>query len=248
MALAVEALCVGMNAGPADAGQQASPRFVGAMLMFLVTGSEGVILVDTGPRDEGWTREHHGLSVERPAELEPVAVLRQRGLEPGDIDVVINTHLHWDHCSNNALFPKATFYVQRDELSYACAPLPVHRQAYEKDRGLSPGWLDVWGRIELVDGDAEIIPGVRVVHLPGHSPGSQGVLVDAGHGPLLIAGDAVNTYAEWHGAGNIPHLPPVVHTSLPDCFASFDKIDELDCEVVPSHDLSLVGRGPFGLS
>ena len=74
-------------------------------------------------------------------------MLRQRGLEPGDIDVVINTHLHWDHCSNNALFPKATFYVQRDELGYACAPLPVHRQAYEKNPGLSPGWLDVWGRI-----------------------------------------------------------------------------------------------------
>jgi glyoxylase-like metal-dependent hydrolase (beta-lactamase superfamily II) len=152
--------------------------------------------------------------------------------------------LHWDHCSNNNLFPRAKFYVQRDELVYASDPLPVHRRAYEKAPGLSPGWLDVWGRIELVDGDAEIAPGVSVVQLAGHSPGSQGVLVD-GAVPYLIAGDAVNTYADWEGNETVPHLPPGVNTSLLDCYASFEKIEHLGCEVIPSHDLSLLDHGPF---
>jgi glyoxylase-like metal-dependent hydrolase (beta-lactamase superfamily II) len=140
---------------------------------------------------------------------------------------------------------KATFYVQRDELLYASDPLPVHRRAYEKAPGLSPGWLDVWGRLELVDGDAEIVPGVSVVQLAGHSPGSQGVLVGPGPVPYLIAGDAVKTYADWEGSATVAHVPPAVNTSLVDCFASFDKIELLGCEVIPSHDLSLVGPGPF---
>jgi N-acyl homoserine lactone hydrolase len=237
-----------MNAGPigaqSDGAGLGRRSYIGAMLMFLVTGGDRPVLVDTGPLDEDWTRRHHGCVVDRPADLEPANVLARHGIEPGDIEIVINTHLHWDHCSNNALFPSATFYVQRDELIYASDPLPVHRRAYEKAPGLAPAWLDVWGRLELADGDAEIAPGVSVVQLAGHSPGSQGVLVK-GAVPYLIAGDAVNTYADWEGNDAVRHVPPGVNTSLVDCFASFEKIERLGCEVIPSHDLSLLDHGPF---
>jgi glyoxylase-like metal-dependent hydrolase (beta-lactamase superfamily II) len=108
-AFVIEPLCVGMNAGPLDAPSgHAGPgrrSYIGAMLMFLVTGADGAVLVDTGPLDEAWLAEHHGCIVERPAELEPATVLARHGIEPGDIRTVINTHLHWDHCSNNVLFP-----------------------------------------------------------------------------------------------------------------------------------------------
>jgi len=80
-----------------------------------------------------------------------------------------------------------------------------------------------------VDGDAEIAPGVSVVQLAGHSPGSQGVLVD-GAVPYLIAGDAVNTYADWEGNEASRICPPGVNTSLLDCYASFEKIEHLGCE------------------
>ncbi len=252
-AFVIEPLCVGMNAGPLDAqrvdGQPGDPgpgrrSYIGAMLMFLVTGGDQPVLVDSGPLDEDWNRQYHGCLVERPAELEPANVLARHGIEPGDIEIVINTHLHWDHCSNNSLFPRAKFYVQRDELVYASDPLPVHRRAYEKAPGLAPAWLDVWGRIELVDGDAEIAPGLSVVQLAGHSPGSQGVLVE-GAVPYLIAGDAVNTYADWEGNDAVAHLAPGVNTSLLDCYASFEKIERLGCEVIPSHDLRLLSHGPF---
>jgi N-acyl homoserine lactone hydrolase len=255
MPLKIEPLCVGMNAGSIGAGGDRQSRlhqdgpsegsYVGAMLMFLITGGSRVVLVDTGPRHEAWTREHHGMLVERPPELRPEKVLGRHGMEPADIDTVINTHLHWDHCSNNALFSRATFYAQRDELLYACDPLPIHRRAYEKAPGLTPGWLDVWGRLELVDGDAEVAPGISVVKLPGHSPGSQGVLVEVEGMSYLLAGDTVNTYADWEGNETLRHIPPAVHTSLVDCFDSFDRIDRLGCEVVPSHDISLVSHGSF---
>lgn len=247
--LLIEPLCVGLNAGPlTGAGGRGEPgrrTYVGAMLMFLVTGGDRVVLIDTGPLGEMWSSQHHGLVVEQPEELEPANVLARHGMKTGDIEIVVNTHLHWDHCSNNGLFTEATFFVQRDELVYACDPLPVHRRAYEKAPGLVPGWVDVWGRLELVDGDTEIATGVSLVQLAGHSPGSQGVLVELGDRSYLVTGDAVNTYADWEGNDAVRHIPPSVNTSLVDCFASFDKIEDLGCEVIPSHDLALVNRGPF---
>jgi N-acyl homoserine lactone hydrolase len=256
MHLRIEPLCVGMDAGAVDPEHGHRPEihqhgrtersYVGAMLMFLITGGDRVVLVDTGPLHEAWTLQHHAMVVERPPDLRPEKVLGRHGMELEDIDTVINTHLHWDHCSNNALFPRATFYAQRDELLYACDPLPIHRRAYEKAPGLTPGWLDVWGRLELVDGDAEVAPGISVVKLPGHSPGSQGVLVQGGATSYLVAGDTVNTYADWEGNESLRHIPPAVHTSLLDCFDSFDRIERLGCEVVPSHDISLVSHGAFG--
>src|SRR3972149_878825 len=68
-----------------------------------------------------------------PPEQRPLAALARLGIRPEDIDIVINTHLHWDHCYNNHLFPRATIYAQRAELQYAIAPLPLHTWALAGD-------------------------------------------------------------------------------------------------------------------
>jgi N-acyl homoserine lactone hydrolase len=86
-----------------------------------------------------------------------------------------------------------------------------------------------------------------VVSLPGHTPGSQGVLVETDAGPFLLAGDTVDTYENWEGNSQVEHIPSGIHTDLFQYFDSFRKIEHLGCEVIPSHDAAVLERGPFGV-
>jgi N-acyl homoserine lactone hydrolase len=138
----------------------------------------GAILVDTGV---GWPDElvKEWKVVNRRA----ADVLAEHDLSPADVRIVINTHLHFDHCGQNAVFKHAPFYVQRSELERA-----------RRDETLTSEWFDFAGaRFELVDGDAEVADGVRVVATPGHTVGHQSVLVEAPDGGAVMIGDAAYT-------------------------------------------------------
>ena len=100
------------------------------VIMFLIEGAKKKILVDTGGSDPEWaSRYHHPM--ERSAKEDPLKAIESLGLKPTDIDLIINTHLHWDHCFNNHLFPNARILVQAEELRYAISPLPCHALYYE---------------------------------------------------------------------------------------------------------------------
>ena len=138
----------------------------------------GAILVDTGVGwgDEDLIREWK--VVNRHA----AAALEEHDLSPADVRVVINSHLHFDHCGQNAVFKHAPFYVQRSELDRA------------RKSGEAIGWFDFAGaRFELLDGDTEIADGVRVVATPGHTEGHQSVFVDTAEGGAVMIGDAAYT-------------------------------------------------------
>jgi N-acyl homoserine lactone hydrolase len=149
---------------------------------FVVTHDNGAVLVDTGvggPQQilDDW-HVVNGSVADALAELD---------LSPADIGLVINTHLHFDHCGQNAVFKHAPFYVQRTELDRARRESPALRD-----------WFDFAGaRFELLDGDAEILPGLEVITTPGHTAGHQSVLVRGdGEDPAtfdLLIGDAVYT-------------------------------------------------------
>src|ERR1700744_6112899 len=152
---------------------------------FVITHPGGAVLVDTGvggPDDL--------LSDWRVVNVSAADALAGLGMSPADITLVINTHLHFDHCGQNAVFRHAPFYVQRAELD----------RARREEPELS-GWFDFAGaRFELLDGDAEIVPGLSVITTPGHTAGHQSVLVDAGDGPPdLLIGDAAYTPREYAG-------------------------------------------------
>lgn len=107
--------------------------------------------------------------------------LREIGVMPEDIEIVILIHLHWDHASNNGLFKNATFLVQKKELEYASSPLPVHLKGYEAPQsGMRPHYLGV--KYTVTSGDYEVVPGVSTILTPGHSPGSQCVAVETEKG------------------------------------------------------------------
>jgi len=152
---------------------------------FVVTHPGGAVLVDSGvggPQDwlDDW-RVVNRTAADALAELD---------MSPADISLVINTHLHFDHCGQNAVFRHAPFYVQRAELDR------MRRESAELY-----GWLDFMNaRFELLDGDAEILPGLEVVATPGHTVGHQCVVVrGGGEASDLLIGDAAYTprqYAE----------------------------------------------------
>ena len=138
----------------------------------------GAILVDTGVGwgDEDLIREW------RVVNRHAADALAEHDLSPADVKIVINSHLHFDHCGQNAVFKHAPFYVQRTELERA------------RTDGGTTEWFDFAGaRFELIDGDAEIAEGVRVVATPGHTSGHQSVLVDAAGGAEVMIGDAAYT-------------------------------------------------------
>jgi len=216
------------------------------MIMFLIEGGPSPILVDTGTLDSEFTQTYHHQTMDRPPHAEPRAVLEAAGYDPQDVSIVINTHLHWDHCSNNEMFTKASFVVQQRELAYAVDPLPIHRLGYEKIPGIVPPWMSTFGRIESVSGDQQIAEGVKVIALPGHTPGSQGVLVDTAEGQFLLAGDTVDLHANWEGSSRLAHIPSSIHTNLFEYYDSFAKIEDLGCTVIPSHDLGVLETETFG--
>ena len=143
----------------------------------------GAILVDTGV---GWGNERL-IQEWRVVNRHAADALAEHDLSPADVKIVINSHLHFDHCGQNAVFKHAPFYIQRSELDRA------------RKEDSSSEWFDFAGaRYELLDGDAEIADGVRVVATPGHTVGHQSVFVENADGSAVMIGDAAYTADIYH--------------------------------------------------
>ena len=160
---------------------------------FVVTHPGGAVLVDTGvggPQDvlDDWRVVNRSVA----------DALAELDMSPADIGLVINTHLHFDHCGQNAVFKHAPFYVQRAELAR------MRRESGELYDWF--GFMDA--RFELLDGDAEVLPGLSVITTPGHTVGHQCVVVDTGgDAPELLIGDAAYTPRQYQ-ATDADNLPP----------------------------------------
>jgi len=146
---------------------------------FVVIHPGGAALVDTGvggPDDM--------LTDWRVVNRSAADALAEIGMSPADIGMVINTHLHFDHCGQNAVFKHAPFFVQRAEYS----------RAQTESRALFD-WFDFMNAgFELLDGDAELLPGLSVITTPGHTSGHQSVLIRADDGSTdVLIGDAAYT-------------------------------------------------------
>jgi glyoxylase-like metal-dependent hydrolase (beta-lactamase superfamily II) len=212
------------------------------VLMWFIDGAKHKILVDTGVSDLEWAaRYHHPL--ERKPHEDPINAIEALGLKASDIDIIINTHLHWDHCFNNHLFPNARILVQAEELRYAISPLPCHAHYYESQLiGMTPSWLKALDRIEVVEGEMEIEKGISLLPLPGHTNGFQGVVVDLPSGCCIIAGDTCPLYENWEGNDQAAHIPPGIHVDLRDYYRSVKKIESLGAAVLPGHDMKVLDK------
>jgi N-acyl homoserine lactone hydrolase len=154
-----------------------------------------------------------------------------------EIPLVINTHLHIDHCFGNELCRNARFFVQRKELEYWRRPLRAHRQAYRVE--LEEGDFD------LLDGDREITPGVEVIATPGHSPGSQSVLVQTARGLYVLAGDCIPQFENMEVRDGEPFWPSGIYVNLHEYYESLDRLRSLGGVILPGHDLRIMERGTY---
>lgn len=206
------------------------------VIMFLIEGNGEKILVDTGcgdPETESMKVSFHGPSA-RPPEEAPDFVLRSIGVDPSEIQKVIITHLHWDHCYNNHLFPNAQFYVQKSEILNAAAPLPKFHITYETfTTGVVPPWARQNTKWIYLEGDYELEEGICLIHIPGHTLGLQGVLVETEKGPHFLASDMVPLYDNIQGEDfSVSGLC----ADLSLYYKSIKKVKSLNAVVIPSHD------------
>lgn len=207
-------------------------------IMFLIEG-EKKIIVDTSFESVKKTWEIHKQKVWRSKEQEINNVFTKHGINPKEIDYVIFTHLHYDHCGNNKIFENAKFIVQQEELRFAMVPLPGMETAFFSPLiGVKPSYLDV--SLEIIRGDIILCNGIKIITTPGHTPGSQSVLVNTKKGICCITGDIIMCYE------NIEkNIPVGAHINLVDCFDSMDKVRNNSDYVLPAHDESIFEKEKY---
>jgi N-acyl homoserine lactone hydrolase len=191
---------------------------------FVVRSGSQAVLVDTGvggPQEvlDDW----------RVVNVTVADALASADMSPADIGLVINTHLHFDHCGQNAVFKHAPFYVQRTEVERA-----------QSESAELMGWLGFMdARFELLDGDAEIMPGLRVMATPGHTSGHQCVVVNETD---VLIGDGAYTPAVYESPA-LGEAIPGQAADLPSWQASIDRVRALSVERVHfCHHTDVVGH------
>lgn len=202
------------------------------------------VLVDTGLPDEAYARKWHPYTNPSVSEGQRIEnTLAAAGAKVTEIELVILTHLHWDHSSNLPLFVNAEFVVSGDELRYAIDPCPILYAAYEAPRmGTEPSFLKVLSRMRTIDmAEQEILPGLTIFPTPGHSPGSMSLVVTTTKGPYVIAGDAVVCYENLEGdpAKGLKYLPTGIYTDL---IAMWNSMALIDAKALFQKDRVLPGH------
>jgi glyoxylase-like metal-dependent hydrolase (beta-lactamase superfamily II) len=212
----------------------ASPMAMDYFVWALTNGTETVV-VDLGFTEAVGTRR--GRQFLRC----PSKGLAELGIDCSAVQHVILSHFHYDHVGNYALFPHATFYVQDAEMAFYTgrhASQGAFRHSIEVDDICALVRLNYEGRLAFVDGSREILPGIAVHLVGGHTAGMQIVTVAHARGQAVVASDASHYYRNF--AECIPFN--TLH-DLPRMYAAFAKIREL----ASSEDLVLPGHDPLVL-
>ena len=163
----------------------------------LVRAHNKTILIETGNGTKWDAKQRAIYNVQDGDPL--IDSLHRAGVEPDDVDIVFNTHLHFDHAGGNTrivgdravpTFRNARYVVQKSELEHALAPTERDRASYLPDN-YQP--ITDAGQWNLVDGDAEILPGISVARIPGHNASIQAVLLNGGGKSLAFVADLLPT-------------------------------------------------------
>ncbi|MDT4933638.1 MAG: hypothetical protein QOK11_1530 [Pseudonocardiales bacterium] len=156
---------------------------------WLVDHPRGLTLVDCDFHAPAAARK--SIVFERTA-VEALALL---GIGPAEINAVVLTHLHFDHAGSLPDFPEATVYLQRGELDYFSGRLmrfPLCASGLDAEDLAAVRALQQGGRLVLLRGDTQVLPGVRTHHVGGHTPGTQLVSVTDGPGRVVLTADAAH--------------------------------------------------------
>ena len=232
---------------------------VAPVLIFYIEGGGKKIVMDAGIEAPGEQGVVHGFPVVGGGGEEGIrAALKSVGTTPEEIDYLVLSHLHFDHCAEAPLFKNARIIVQKKEWETAFHPVPTARQFFELSLFQNLEAMD----LVLVEGEYEVTQGVSTLFLPGHSQGLQGLAVDTAAGTAVLTGDQCYSYYNLDPtrteltdlAGttvtvvprpDLPFLPPAIFVNLIDWYDSMWKVVARASSrdlIIPGHDPSIVGK------
>ena len=173
----------------------------------------------------------------------PAEGLRLLGVEAASVKDVVITHLHYDHVGNFELFPAARLHVQDLEMRYATGRYMCHecfRGAFEVEDVIGMVRRVYDGRVQFHDGDAELMPGVSLHLIGGHTMGLQVVRVATRRGHVVLASDASHFYANMEQVRPFPIVWSVA--AMVDGYARLRELAESPAHIIPGHDPLVMQR------
>jgi glyoxylase-like metal-dependent hydrolase (beta-lactamase superfamily II) len=205
--------------------------------LWVATNGEHTVVIDLGYHEDAG--ERRGRTLVR----HPRALLDKIQVDPKTVQHAIVTHLHWDHVGGYALFPNARFYLQERELQFwTSSQLPEWQSSLEEEELVAMVRLHFRGRVGLCQGSQEIVPGITVHHVGGHTRGSQIVQVETARGTAVVASDAAKLYRNF-----VEEIPQPRSHSVTDQINGYALIKRLagaEDLIIPGHDPAAMGRLP----
>jgi glyoxylase-like metal-dependent hydrolase (beta-lactamase superfamily II) len=212
-----------------------------AMMVWLVRGEGRNILVDAGFYREQFFKQWKSIKdFQKPSEA-----LARVGLKPEDISDVIITHMHWDHADGMDLFPKAKIWIQKDEYAYYTGDAWHGTKTHggiDPDDVLAIVKLNMDGRVQMVNGDQEILPGIACYIGGKHTYQSQYISVSTAKGKVVLASDNMYLYE------NLERHVPIAATLDPDSnLRAQERMKQIASDsrlIIPGHDPAVFSKFP----
>ncbi len=207
--------------------------------VWVAISEDRVVLIDSGCDLETCQRRGHTFL------RCPTDALRDLGIAAGQVTDVIVTHMHWDHLGNLEKFPNARIHVHKTEMQHATGCAMCHetlRRPYDIDQVCTVLRALYAGRVSFTDETAEILPGIVVRPVGGHTPGLQIVEVSTARGQVVLASDAMHFYAN----GLLTNPYPVIVNVLDymNGLALLKSLAATPDHLIPGHDPKLRERFP----
>ena len=202
-----------------------------AYFVWAIVGPHGTFIVDTGFGPDMAAKRKRVI-------LHPVVEgLRALDIAADEVKDVIITHLHYDHCGNHDVFPRARYHLQDIEMAYAtgrCMCHAMQRAPFELDYVVEMVRKVYAGRVQFHDGASELVPGVTLHKIGGHSKGLQCVRVKTKRGYVVLASDTAHLYAHIDQGRVFP-----ITYNVADVLEGYETLKKLATSrqhIVPGHD------------
>ena len=207
--------------------------------VWAIVGPSGTIVVDTGFDEVMGRRRQRQI-------VKPVRDgLLALGVAPESVETVIISHMHYDHCGNYEVFPRARYHLQDREMAYATGRCMCHahqRIPFEVDDVTAMVRRVFDERVVFHNGAEQLAPGLTVHHIGGHSMGLQCLRVATRRGHVVLAADATHLYAHIEEGRIFPVCYSVAETL--EGYATIKKLADSRDHIIPGHDPDVLKRYP----